>query len=79
MSYISYISDENNINSLHAPVAVSGSDLVLTRALDKEGVNGPSSFAVNVRCRRRKMRKSAISNERRPDVALKGNKFYARR
>jgi hypothetical protein len=54
---------------------VRGSDLVLTRSLDKEGANGPSSFAVNVRCRRKQLRKSAISNRRRPDVALKGNNF----
>ena len=64
--------EEENRTEVPAPVEVKGSDLVLTGALDKEGLDGPSSFAVNVRCRRRKLRKTAAILERRPDVSLKG-------
>ena len=73
MKSLNIFSEEENSTGLEAPVEVIGSDLVLTNALDKEGLDGPTSFAVNVRCRRKKLRKTASVLERRPDASLKGN------
>ena len=53
-------------------MVVKGSDLVLTKALDKESVDGPSSFAVNVRCRRKRKQQSVVNKQRLPDISLKG-------
>ena len=49
---------------------IKNSDLVLKRQLDKEGVDGPTSFAVNIRCRRKQ--KNPDHLQRRPDTSLKG-------
>ena len=73
---ILYFLDKNSNTGFEAPVAVQGSDLILTKALDKENVDGPSSFAVNVRCRRKKLQKHALGNQRRNDASLKGNILY---
>lgn len=74
MKYFIFLEEENS-TELQAPVQVVGSDLVLTNTLDKEGLDGPSSFAVNVRCRRKKLRKTAAVLARQPDLALKGSEF----
>ena len=44
--------ESSNFAPSRFPVAIKDSNLILTRVLDKEGAVGPSSFSVNVQCKR---------------------------